>query len=1168
MQDTDKTICKYKFSVVMPIYNVEKYLDDSIKSVTNQTIGFRENIQLILVNDGSTDNSEQICIKYKRMFPDNIIYLRQENLGVSAARNAGAKYIQGKYVNFLDSDDKWSLDAFEKVWKYFEDNQDKIGLVSCRMKFFDEREDYHLLDYKFENTKIVNILEDYNFIQLHITSTFLKSELVKKFSFDERLKFGEDAKYISEIVLETGKYSVFNETTHFYRKRSDGTSAIQNKEQSIDWYTKTVQYSYYELIELSRKKYGKVIRYIQYLIMYDMQWRIKRVIPNFLDGKMKNQYIKDIKNILQIIDDNIICEQHNIHSEHKIFIFSLKYGKDIRKYLEYKNGRLYYKDNKLYNIKNNGSILKITELNIIDKTLIIEGIIKSPLEKGDFEIYVKVNKDERKTLKLLECDNEDINKKTIIFNNNKALNYYTYKFSIPIEGLDKLRFVYKYKQNENKLKIRFGEDARLSNYDGSCCKIEKYMFEYIDRNINIKNENKTEDKNNNKGANNLGRIKINFKDDLLFLEKDSVRKNKNLLEKIDIRNLNYGDTYTSNIQATSSKDKNKILFFQEIEGFEKTNNYQNIEDDGQYEDDNNNDNDNLSESYKKQDAIIVYSVNGKIRYSFCDLEKALKKFVQLKYKIVELKLNKHQFKIVIIAYLLNKSKAEIGETKFFADGETYKECKLKQYSKQISKLKMITDKNFYKFSFKLKDILKDESTINGSVRFEVMVNGYPIEYKVGIRDKKIVSGKIAKKYYNLPIKGLYTGNFAVHIRRTIAGNLVLVQRMIEPIEKTLKYKFFESKLISFLLYHIGKFGANIRKKKINLFYEKFASKAEEGVYDLYTKCKQSKKTKNYFVIDKNSPDYLKIKSDKNVIKKYSLKFYWLFYNTSYFIASEAPSHLNVLRSNNKYFRRATYDKKFVFLQHGIIYMKNLGVNSSFKKGKEGEAQYMVVSSEKEKEVVAEMLDYNEEQLLKTGLGMYSKIKYKHINQDSEDYVTVMLTWKPYEEQLYDFEQSSYYQNVIEITDMLKKYIDRDKIILISHPKAESLLINTDLKDRIWNKPISEALEKTKLLITDYSSVCYNTFYQGGGVIFYQPDLQLYESENGPLIPDKDEYIGKRAYNLKELEKIIKKTIKNKKINLDEVRTEKFEENYKTINEFSDGKNIDRIYEKLTQLNII
>lgn len=388
MQDMNKIIYKYKFSVVMPIYNVEKYLEDSIKSVTNQTIGFRENIQLILVNDGSKDNSEQICIKYKKMFPDNIIYISQENSGVSAARNFGSKYIEGKYVNFLDSDDKWSLDAFEKVWKYLEENQEEVSFVSCRMKFFDEREDYHLLDYKFESTKIVNIIEDYNFIQLHITSSFLKSELAEKFAFDERLKFGEDAKYISEIFLETGKYSVFNETTHFYRKRLDGTSAIQNKEQSIDWYTKTVQYSYYELIEQSRKKYGKVIRYIQYLLMYDLQWRIKKVIPDVLDDKTKKQYIKDIINILNLIDDDIICEQRNIYSEHKIFIFSLKYGKDIRKNLEYKNGRLYYKNNKLYNIKNNKSILKITKLNILQKDLIIEGIIKSPLEKEDFDIYI------------------------------------------------------------------------------------------------------------------------------------------------------------------------------------------------------------------------------------------------------------------------------------------------------------------------------------------------------------------------------------------------------------------------------------------------------------------------------------------------------------------------------------------------------------------------------------------------------------------------------------------------------------------------------------------------------------------------------------------------------------------------------------------------------------
>ena len=263
-----------------------------------------------------------------------------------------------------------------------------------------------------------------------------------------------------------------------------------------------------------------------------------------------------------------------------------------------------------------------------------------------------------------------------------------------------------------------------------------------------------------------------------------------------------------------------------------------------------------------------------------------------------------------------------------------------------------------------------------------------------------------------------------------------------------------------------------------------------------------------------------------------------------------------------------YDKKFVFLQHGIIYMKNLGINSTFQKGKEGECDYIIVSSEKEKDIVVDMLGYDEQQILKTGLGMYSNIKYNHINQQSEDYITIMLTWKPYEEQLYEFEKSSYYQNVIEIYNMLKKYINPNRIMIISHPKAQVLAENTDLKDTLWQRPISEALNKTKLLITDYSSICYNAFYHGAGVIFYQEDLKLYEEENGELIPSDDEYIGKRAFSMEELENIIKESVKDEKIDLNKLRTPDYEKNYKTINEFSDGKNIDRIYNEIVKLKLI
>lgn len=646
----------------------------------------------------------------------------------------------------------------------------------------------------------------------------------------------------------------------------------------------------------------------------------------------------------------------------------------------------------------------------------------------------------------------------------------------------------------------------------------------------------------------MSKIEVTLKDGILTIEKKTSRQDKRNIEPIQIDILEYGKEYDSKLRVTNPEEKDKVFYLQRVDTVTK-----NISEEEE-----------LETSKDENNVIIVYSQNNKIKYSYCSENKAYKKIVKLRFRVLKVSLNKKKLKIKVLAYIINKYGRDIKQTKFYIDEILNKECKIKQYKNQISKLKMLEDRNVYTFTFNIKDILEDESIINGAVRFGINIDGNEIDYKIAKFDKNIKE----KKYYNLPMKAIYIKDFAIHIRRTIAGNLVLVKRKIDPIEHTTRFKILESNMVSCIMYHLGKLLTKFRRKKINLFYEKFAAKAEEGVYDLCKLCQKSKKTKNYFIIDKDSEYYKELKKDKNVVKKYSFKFYWLFYNTNYFIASEAPSHLNVLRSNNKYFRKATYDKKFVFLQHGIIYMKNLGLNSTFIKGKEGESQYMVVSSQKEKDVVVDMLNYEENQILKTGLGMYSKIQYNHINQESEDFVTIMLTWKTYEEQLYNFEESSYYKNVIEIYEMLKKYIDKDKIIIIGHPKANELLINTDLNKSLWKAPISKALEKTKLLITDYSSVCYNSFYQGAGVVFYQDDLEKYEMENGHLIPNDDEYIGKRTFNINELEDIVKDTIKENKIDLSKVRTKEHEDNYKTINEFTDGKNIDRIYEELVKLGLV
>ena len=105
---------KFLFSVIISIYNTGRYLDDSIGSILNQTIGINL-IQIILVNDVSIDETEKICLQYQKKFPKNIKYIKIEHSGVSVGRNIGLKYVEGEFINFLDSDDKWDSKAFQIV---------------------------------------------------------------------------------------------------------------------------------------------------------------------------------------------------------------------------------------------------------------------------------------------------------------------------------------------------------------------------------------------------------------------------------------------------------------------------------------------------------------------------------------------------------------------------------------------------------------------------------------------------------------------------------------------------------------------------------------------------------------------------------------------------------------------------------------------------------------------------------------------------------------------------------------------------------------------------------------------------------------------------------------------------------------------------------------------
>lgn len=472
---------------------------------------------------------------------------------------------------------------------------------------------------------------------------------------------------------------------------------------------------------------------------------------------------------------------------------------------------------------------------------------------------------------------------------------------------------------------------------------------------------------------------------------------------------------------------------------------------------------------------------------------------------------------------------------------------------------------FRRFTFpvdQFADLLK-----MGGTKFAVWlkIDGIYVKYSITKKFRNTAKKQHENKEYYVPLMSIYTKGYALQVRRTFYGHLTLVKRPMEEIEYTKDFRFKESRPVTALLFYTGKLFKVFRRKKIALFYEKLAAKAEEGTYELFERCDQDKKAKCYYIIDRNSPDYARIGGKHHVVAKFSWKYYYLIFNVDCFVSTEAPIHLSLMDDNSRLVRWNLCKHPFIFLQHGITYLKPQGTRSTFSVGKAGEPAYIVVSSEKEGAAVHRMMGIPLERNLITGMMMFDYCPYKHINRDTEDKIVIMMTWRPYENFIEKFEDSTYYQYTMQVYDILKQYVDEDKIIIVPHPKVLEGLKSAVGENKIWTRPISEVLGLAKLLITDYSSVGYNSFYQGGGVVFYQPDLALFEEYmQMPLVPEPEEYIGYRALDEETLQKVLAPGFDGGKIDLDYFRTEEYERRYLEINKFHDGKNTERIYQFLTE----
>ena len=321
-----------KVSVVVPVYNVEKYLKRCLDSIINQTY---KNIEIILVNDGSKDNSRDICEEYEKNF-DNIILINQENGGLSAARNTGLKYVKGEAVTFVDSDDWLELDAIEyyvdSMKKY---NVDMVVTNNIRTKDYQKnilqpnnikeevltQEDYAKKFFKIDGNSIEyyawsklykrEILEDVEFpvglfaedvlgtfrYMKNSQSIFYSNKITYNYFINDNgltAKFGDkdfDLEKIWDTIVEESegyenknflKYAVIN------RKRIDFNllcriALAENKEENIEKYNRKIT----ELLKSIKENKQLLLEYLPFsrrviLILFILNYSLGSKVLNIL----------------------------------------------------------------------------------------------------------------------------------------------------------------------------------------------------------------------------------------------------------------------------------------------------------------------------------------------------------------------------------------------------------------------------------------------------------------------------------------------------------------------------------------------------------------------------------------------------------------------------------------------------------------------------------------------------------------------------------------------------------------------------------------------------------------------------------------------------------------------------------------------------------------------
>lgn len=294
-------------SVIINVYNGEKFIKKCLDSVINQTY---KNIEIIIVNDGSTDNTLSICESYK---DNRIKIINQENMGLSLSRNVGIDNATGEYLFFVDVDDYIELDAIEYLYKLTKENNTMIATCSTM----------DIRSYNFEvkpRKEIVRVISGKEMLKNILMSKdrfgtvwnkLIKKELFDNIRFEDRII--NDVVVLYKLALATEKVTYSNQIKYYYLRHSNSITAKRYASRTIDFYKAAIErYNYIKNIYPEFEE-NEIC----------LCWMIERL---YVENTNKNE-------VLQFLNSNNAAKLYKEKFKYKYLFSSLKFREKVKLFL-------------------------------------------------------------------------------------------------------------------------------------------------------------------------------------------------------------------------------------------------------------------------------------------------------------------------------------------------------------------------------------------------------------------------------------------------------------------------------------------------------------------------------------------------------------------------------------------------------------------------------------------------------------------------------------------------------------------------------------------------------------------------------------------------------------------------------------------------------------------